>query len=244
MPQRKKGPPRTSKQFCCVPFCSSARWKGRTTSFHMFPSEVRDATRRREWIWKLKIGKNVTPTMAVCSNHFTKDDFFFPAAECKTRRLKLTAVPSQNLPESSTFNAEKAARSRERNIKRLARRNNRSHRENHDPCIDCITAQDDSFSSKEREVAAVLAEMSAARQGQNTVSTEDQSVQVICGGFSGKFSSLLTEDNVNTFTGLPSLDVLDALVSCYEEMHKLTNKHQLSAKDRVVMTMMKLKHSV
>ncbi|CAN7995051.1 unnamed protein product [Ixodes pacificus] len=135
MPQRKKGPPRTSKQFCCVPFCSSARWKGRTTSFHMFPSEVRDATRRREWIWKLKIGKNVTPTMAVCSNHFTKDDFFFPgklpfcySPPCKTRRLKLTAVPSQNLPESSTFNAEKAARSRERNIKRLARRNNRSHR--------------------------------------------------------------------------------------------------------------------
>ncbi|CAN7978881.1 unnamed protein product [Ixodes persulcatus] len=116
--------------------------------------------------------------------------------------------------------------------------------ENHDPCIDCITAQDNSFSSKEREVAAVLAEMSAARQGRNTVSTEDKSVQVICGGFSGKFSSLLTEDNVNTFTGLPSLDVLDALVSCYEEMHKLTNKHQLSAKDRVVMTMMKLKHNV
>ncbi|CAN7978537.1 unnamed protein product [Ixodes persulcatus] len=133
MPQRKKGPLRTSKQFCCVPFCSSARWKGRTTSFHMFPSEVRDANRRREWIWKLKIGKNVTPTMAVCSNHFTRDDFFFPgkltfSAECKTRRLKLTAVPSQNLPESSTFNAEKAARSREQNIKRLARRNNRSHR--------------------------------------------------------------------------------------------------------------------
>ncbi|CAN8001326.1 unnamed protein product [Ixodes pacificus] len=62
--------------------------------------------------------------------------------------------------------------------------------------------------------------------------------------FPGSFSSLLTKDNVNSFTGPPSLEVLNSLVSCYRKIVRLTNKHQLSARERVVLTIMKLKHNV
>lgn len=52
---------------------------------------------------KLRIGKPVTPPMKVCSAHFISEDFFWSSIDPKVwtpnrRRLKKTAVPSQNLP--------------------------------------------------------------------------------------------------------------------------------------------------
>ncbi|CAN7976923.1 unnamed protein product [Ixodes persulcatus] len=93
-------------------------------------------------------------------------------------------------------------------------------------------------------MAEVLAGMYARTAGVEPVSNQDRGTQVSSGDFGGSFSSLLTKDNVNSFTGLPSLEVLNALVSCYEKVVRLTNKHQLSARERVVLTMMKLKHNV
>lgn len=74
-PVKKK---QTAKQFCCVPQCVSARWKDRAISFHAFPSEAKDRSRRARWIANLRIGKAVTPMMTVCSQYFAREDFFFP----------------------------------------------------------------------------------------------------------------------------------------------------------------------
>ncbi|XP_065287340.1 peroxynitrite isomerase THAP4-like [Dermacentor albipictus] len=116
---------RKSKEHCSVPYCTSTRWKSHELSFHRFP-KVNEAKRRQLWIQKLRMGKPVTPTMVVCSRHFQPDDYFFPGIYCARRVLKKTAVPSRNLPQSSTFDASKAARCQQRDEERLRRRQHRS----------------------------------------------------------------------------------------------------------------------
>nr|XP_054924093.1 uncharacterized protein LOC126526292 isoform X6 [Dermacentor andersoni] len=62
------------------------------------------------WITNLRIAKEVTPTMTVCSRHFTRDNFFYPGIKCLRRRLKQTAVPTENLPKLATHDGSKAIR--------------------------------------------------------------------------------------------------------------------------------------
>lgn len=81
-------------------------------------------------------------------------------------------------------------------------------------------------------MAEVVAGMYAHTAGVEPVSNQDRGTQVSSGDFGGSFSSLLTKDNVNSFTGLPSLEVLNALVSCYEKILRITNKHQLQNNPR------------
>ncbi|XP_064477728.1 zinc finger protein 436-like isoform X1 [Ornithodoros turicata] len=124
-----------SKDFCCVPQCTSARWKDGKLSFHRFPRENEmsgnpptPTYRRKQWIARLRIGKKVSNTMVVCSKHFADSDFFLPGVECKLRRLKSTAVPSQNVPRLSTYDAQKAARLEKLKAMRLDRRTSREDR--------------------------------------------------------------------------------------------------------------------
>ncbi|XP_063927325.1 zinc finger protein 711-like [Zophobas morio] len=101
-----------SKQTCSVFNCSSIRKKNPDLSFHLFPKEdekirvlndfgiAEVCDRRKLWGMKLKIEKKINNSMAVCSRHFTQDDY-----ECSgwssQNRLKPTAVPSRNLPSST-----------------------------------------------------------------------------------------------------------------------------------------------
>lgn len=79
-----------NNNYCCVPQCKS---KGSTTpdvSFHKFPAiksvvkktasdgSISLVNRRKEWIRILKIGKEVSDRMTVCSKHFCVDAFTFP----------------------------------------------------------------------------------------------------------------------------------------------------------------------
>ena len=63
------------KTNCCVPRCSSVGSKNPTLNFHKFPNEqcageVGERNRKLEWFRVLKIGKDVSPRMTVCSLHF------------------------------------------------------------------------------------------------------------------------------------------------------------------------------
>lgn len=74
--------------YCCVPFCTSLKRRNPEISFHKFPSAASIITiknklgnwekvkRRQVWIKNLKIGKNISCYMKVCSLHFTSNDFF------------------------------------------------------------------------------------------------------------------------------------------------------------------------
>ncbi|KAJ3648057.1 hypothetical protein Zmor_019893 [Zophobas morio] len=106
-----------AQQSCSVFNCSSTRRKNPDLSFHIFPKEgekiqvlsdfgiAEVGDRRKLWEINLKIGNKITNSMAVCSRHFTQDDY-----ECSgwssRKRLKQTAVPSRNLP-SSTLDIER-----------------------------------------------------------------------------------------------------------------------------------------
>ena len=93
-----------SKQTCSVFNCSSIRKKNPDLSFHLFPKEgekirVLDdfgiaevCDRRKLWGMKLKIEKKINNSMAVCSRHFTQDDY-----ECSGKEIlfpgKIVVMP-------------------------------------------------------------------------------------------------------------------------------------------------------
>ena len=80
-----------SHAYCSVPQCKQYQEAG--ISFHGFPNDV---PIRKKWIFALKIGKNVTKFMKVCSRHLlltilplgTKDSKFltFPVKCLETYR--------------------------------------------------------------------------------------------------------------------------------------------------------------
>ncbi|XP_046402114.1 uncharacterized protein LOC124168056 [Ischnura elegans] len=104
----------TTRMNCCVPQCSSVACLNPELRFHSFPSEgefvfvenkfnVREkCDRRKAWSRILRIGKPISKNMFVCSRHFLKSDYILPDIPAKIRYLKRTAVPSLNLPISST----------------------------------------------------------------------------------------------------------------------------------------------
>ncbi|XP_046408042.1 uncharacterized protein LOC124172639 isoform X2 [Ischnura elegans] len=105
---------RTSS-YCSVPNCDS---KGPTAAtglrFHCFPPPGQMAAavnemgikvhfdRRQMWISRLGMERPVTKCMLVCSRHFLRSDYILPDSQKKTCFLKKNAIPSANLPSSSS----------------------------------------------------------------------------------------------------------------------------------------------
>ena len=80
-----------SKKYCCVYGCTSNPCNNPDVRFHHFPKpnhvfakiqnyfgEYEKVNCRKMWERVLKIGKNVTEHMVVCSLHFTKSDYILP----------------------------------------------------------------------------------------------------------------------------------------------------------------------
>ncbi|XP_052124775.1 uncharacterized protein LOC113215458 [Frankliniella occidentalis] len=80
---------------CCVPQCSDV--KTGENHLHQVP---KDLALRKKWAIAIKTGKDLSDKMAVCSKHFTKEDYKKSMKQdCKKFRLKPDAVPSLNLPK-------------------------------------------------------------------------------------------------------------------------------------------------
>ncbi|XP_045468138.1 uncharacterized protein LOC123676332 [Harmonia axyridis] len=117
----RKPKPRNYK--CCVFNCSSSKDESEGLCFHKFPKEgestvsvtnssgiLEEMDRRKAWIEKLLIGEPFANTKWVCSLHFQESDYLNKDTEMqkmKPRRLKQTAVPSQNLPEEQYMHLSK-----------------------------------------------------------------------------------------------------------------------------------------
>ncbi|KAF0745173.1 THAP-type domain-containing protein [Aphis craccivora] len=91
--------PRKKHKYCYVPQCSTIQYQDDVT-FHTFPKNV---ILKKKWEHALKMNiTKFTNNINVCSKHFIKDDFLqFKTTNSPFRRvkLKLCAIPSQNLPK-------------------------------------------------------------------------------------------------------------------------------------------------
>lgn len=161
-----------SHVYCSVPFCTSARWKSPDISFHRFPNAYTDAKRRELWVEKVRLGKPASSTMVICSRHFQPQDFFLPARNfvkvklledtqgtcgrvyCSRRRLKRTAVPSQNLPDSIDAVASEKGR--------ISRRQQHHSEEITEAEVHLIDEEHGAYGYTEKEEAQILACMSAS----------------------------------------------------------------------------------
>ena len=77
---------------CVVPFCENRSLSG----FSRIPEN-----RKEKWLEILEIKFELTSDSRVCHNHFLESDFTKGSKERK--RLKQTAMPSQNLPKHIHF---------------------------------------------------------------------------------------------------------------------------------------------
>ncbi|XP_046614165.1 uncharacterized protein LOC124302258 [Neodiprion virginianus] len=128
-----------SKAFCSVYGCKSKACRDSDVRFHLFPKknnfikiintfgEEEKVDCRKMWQIVLKIGKNVTDNMQVCSLHFKQSDYFSPDLSSKgKRRLKQNAVPSCNLPSTDKTPRLITNKNTDRETRRLRRDKSRN----------------------------------------------------------------------------------------------------------------------
>ncbi|KAG0421322.1 hypothetical protein HPB47_002773 [Ixodes persulcatus] len=72
----------------------------------------------------------------------------------------------------------------------------------------------------------------------------DMGVQVSSGDFGENFSRVVNKENVCSFTGLPNMELLTVLEKLVSDTTPTSTRAYLSAKDKIVMTMMALKHAL
>ncbi|XP_051160095.1 uncharacterized protein LOC127280845 [Leptopilina boulardi] len=262
-----------SKIFCSVFGCSSKKCRETSLSFHKFPraGELKvdfenkfgikeQIDRRVLWEKQLKMGKKVTNYMTVCSLHFTKDDYSLytgPDQAAKARYLKKTAVPSVNLPKSTVEinQSDKKKQCDEKRKLRMEEREKRLLNENDSTC-DCL------FNNNENNEESEI--FSAEGNIENTPSVanpeiqepieeikenfmKDAQTQVTSGDFITTFFIFLKNDQqLSTATGIPNLKLFDNIVKSFEIAAPQLKNHTrvLTAKDRVLLTLLKLKQNL
>ncbi|CAN8029997.1 unnamed protein product [Ixodes persulcatus] len=196
--------------------------------------------------------------MTVCSRHFTSSDYFLPEHGSERRRLKKGTVPSQSLPTLSTENVERKKRARELDVDRQKRR---MRREAVKPLLAkvnalsilplhaCLTPNlffffsDDAAQPPEGEDAALPPAVPLQRPLQATV-VLDEGVQVYSGDFGENFSRMINQGNVCSFTGIPNMELLNVLEKLVSGKMLRSARATLPARDRIIMTMMALKHAL
>ncbi|XP_040064275.2 uncharacterized protein LOC120838419 [Ixodes scapularis] len=193
--------------------------------------------------------------MTVCSRHFSASDFLLPGHATQRRRLKRGVVPSQNLPVLSTENKEKRKRLREVSEGRQKRRDKRAAVE---PLLakvalceaekSCNQVDDNAESVEDHEDRAESAEDGESSTVPLPVASPvvllDMGVQVSSGDFGENFSRVVNKENVCSFTGLPNMELLTVLEKLVSDTTPTSTRAYLSAKDKIVMTMMALKHAL
>uniref|UniRef100_A0A6P7GTR0 Uncharacterized protein LOC114342158 n=1 Tax=Diabrotica virgifera virgifera TaxID=50390 RepID=A0A6P7GTR0_DIAVI len=97
-----------SNYYCCVLQCDSWIKRDSNLSFHSFPKKDKQdrilfngslVNKRNVWKYLLKMGKEPSPYMKVCSLHFKNGDYFKGENLSKLKRLKRCAIPTCKLPK-------------------------------------------------------------------------------------------------------------------------------------------------
>ncbi|XP_044744750.1 uncharacterized protein LOC123306697 [Coccinella septempunctata] len=258
---------------CCVYNCSSRKGKSRAIHFHKFPKEdastvhitnslgmLEKVDRRKEWIKRLLMGKPVTNNMRVYSLHFQDSDYIATGSVLQHMKLKVTAVPSRNLPErkfSKALNRVSIARRKQRLEKRSALRDEHI---NPRPTTDAIHSHElQSTETPEQQKVLEISDLNEDEKSvvealldlqfignKNVVETHhDKGVQLQSGDLIWNFVSTITSDKqLNSLTGIPNFDMLNNFVELITKFYPDRKIHKLSTKERIILVFMKLKMSI
>ncbi|XP_076684760.1 uncharacterized protein LOC143377418 [Andrena cerasifolii] len=247
---------------CAVRGCESRANKNSNVRFHCFPQpnerfvykknvfgNVEKIDRLKAWKIAFKICE-ITPSMKVCSLHFKKQDYILPDAASKQKNLKKIAIPSCNLPSSSTNEVHIAA-----NKVRIERRIKR--RENVEVEMQMIKTEQNiktemSMVDENEEGNHILEhvhEVYAEKATDFTVPLfKDAEVQVQNDCINSKFINFIRNDSeLNIATGIESFNILNTIVGIIKLVHGTKfegNNVRMNTLERVVMTYVKLKQNL
>lgn len=237
-----------SKNNCCVPQCSATYIKNKTISLHKFPTYSKVLFQK--WVVKLKIGKRVTQHMKVCSLHFRDEDFILKEHLNRRARLKKSAVPSMNLPlrkhdcvsRNESQISERRNRAKVREQKQLE--SILIPTESHNAVIEC-TENLPSTLQVDPEKKTAVANLIYFKENPVKFSKmyEDKAVQVNISEEYGTYNldSLIDSNyKCSVITGIKSLIMINILVNYIENISGI-NKSYLTSKQKVILTLMRLK---
>lgn len=222
-PSSSQKPNRT---VCAVPGCKSRY--GRSVSFHSFPKKD-DHKRWKAWLRELKLKYEPTSTARVCSLHFSVSNFISPTTSRLTDRmiLKSSAVPDLNLPQpprSATvqkLSVDRATRiaSRERNKLNMEIDESDKFRS--------MMTQTEEIKTAEAEIQVDTLDMDKLFQGRQ------RTMAVV----------FKTDVELNSWTGLNSLNMLDAIEQSIRTLsaYKASIYSTITLRERVLLVFIKLK---
>ncbi|KAE8742479.1 hypothetical protein FOCC_FOCC011974 [Frankliniella occidentalis] len=226
-----------SSTYCCVPQCNNYASEG--IRFHHFP---KDKVAREAWRAVLKMGKKVTDSDRVCSEHFLPTDYVPQAKPTAVRYLKTIAVPSVKLPvrkhdrpDTSPQKKQKLARKQ-----RAAARQSKSTDTGEDRSSESETSTGEGANGDDtsHEIPFEAETAETADTTPSIPTTKEKSTQ------SDKFSLLiLLPDSCKlfTFTGVNSFATFENIVTCAERVLKQSAKYVLPVRLRVALCLTKLK---
>ncbi|KAK3910139.1 THAP domain-containing protein 11 [Frankliniella fusca] len=233
----KAGKKTKNSTYCCVPQCCN--YASENLHFHHFP---KDKKMRETWRIALQMGKLVTDSDRVCSEHFLPTDYLPQAKPTAMRFLKKIAVPSQKLPkrkhdkvETSPLKRQKLARAMRAltRVSRTPEERCKSRKSESDPDEQAETENGDTLEAVENTGTVV-----EIQHNETATLKEEKGTQ------SEKFCLLtLLPDaaKLYTFTGLNSFQTLDNIVTCVEKVTPYSAKFILPVKIRVALCLTKLK---
>lgn len=91
----------------------------------------------------------------------------------------------------------------------------------------------------DRETAAVMEKLEACARTRNV---ENRGVQVMSGDFGFRFSDLVKPDNVRALFGIPNIELLETLSAALGK--KSTTRTMFTTRDRIVITVLVMKHDL
>ncbi|KAK3922781.1 THAP domain-containing protein 1 [Frankliniella fusca] len=231
-------------KMCCVPQCDNKATGN--LSFHKFPD---DPKLKKSWEVALRMGKPASEAMRVCGSHFLSIDYFPGAEGKKVKRLKLSVIPSQNLPVRQ-----------------------------HDKVLDveAQNKQEERFQRREKRAAAAVQSLPSrpSHVGENTAHNDDilengpsnniaeaevneetafQDVSCqtnfVCDCESKEKTKSLTvvdllsdKEKLKNFTGIHSFELLEGLVTCVSDLHGANkDRKDMCLRDRIILVFIKLK---
>nr|CAI5837709.1 unnamed protein product [Callosobruchus analis] len=202
---------------------------------------------RKAWILKLKIGKQVSKSMKVCSLHFNKDDYFNKGNKVNhTERsnFKKTAVPSQKLPVSTVTSPKCAGTSSDRTDRYKRRESALCTSKNEDP-QECDTETNVQAAENLVQLLKSTPDISEKDLDSAFVQNKklrDAEVQVNIDRINTLSDLLKTNAALKSFTGINNFQILDCIVKMINEFCVTdVRSHRLNVRERVLLTMTKLK---
>ncbi|XP_046736570.1 uncharacterized protein LOC124405587 [Diprion similis] len=249
--------PRISKDksFCVVYGCSSNSSRDPTVRFHTFPTRgqtfVKITNKRgisekidkfKAWEQAIKIGKPITPTMRICSLHFKKEDYFLPDVQSKRKNLKISAVPSYNLPKRSTDKVTETAENKNRTKRILEREQKRQLIAKE--TVKKVETPAGEDSPMEVDANEKCVETQSLLDIPPLSSTAEIGIQVQSGDLVPTLRSLIKSDRqLSTLTGIENFTILERIVDIVHIMNPNIADSKSTVQEQILMTYIKLKQN-